>query len=337
MKRITNLVLVLSIAIAVSCRKDDPAVKQFQFYVSTKAYSATSNQPELTTSHISIISGRLLVDKDQTADVNKISVDDGDLEYTVTVTKSNYISYTKVFSADELKAFTQTSPLAVTLLDQSLTSGLVASYSLNGNARDCSGKYNDGTLFGGTLTADHSSVAGGAYKFNGTSDYISLPVQPLKNNEYSYAIWFKVDALPGSGSAVCVFSIGDVNDTKHQTLALANNYSSAGTTGMSVGGYNNGTPTSSGTLTSLPTIGQWYHVVGVRTSTSLTMYVNGVQASTVSANGTPYYGTTVAAYLGARCNLTQYFSGSIDNFVVYNRAITQQEINVLYQEGIPCQ
>jgi hypothetical protein len=160
----------------------------------------------------------------------------------------------------------------------------------------------------------------------------------MKNNSYSYSIWLKINALPVSGTAVCVFSIGDVNDSKHQTLALANNYSSIGITGMSVGGYNNGIPAQSSTLTNLPAIGQWYHVVGVRTSSSLTMYVNGTLAGTADAGATtPYYGTTVAANLGVRCNLTQFFAGVIDNFLLYNRAISEKEIKILYQEGLPCQ
>ena len=324
-------------AIVFSCQKDTP-IKKFDFYISTKAYSAQTSQPELTTSTVSVISGRSLFNQDEAAGTTKVSIEDGDLGYTVSVTKSNYITFSQTFSPDQLKAFTANSPLVVTLLDQSLTNGLVACYSLNGNARDCSGNYNDGTLYGTTLAADHSGITNGAYQFNGVSDYISLPAHALKNSVYSYSIWFKADALPSPGNAVCIFSIGDVIDTKQQTLALANNYSSAGTTGMSVGGYNNGLPASSSTLTSLPTVGQWYHIVGVRTSTSLSLYVNGsFVASADAGTTTPYYGTTVAANLGARCNLTQYFSGEIDNFLIYNRAITDQEIKVLYLEGLPCQ
>jgi hypothetical protein len=340
MKRSTVLTLLLFIGIMVSCHKDDPAPapKQLEFYVSTKVFSAQTSQPELTDSHVSIISGLSLFDKDQTADINKVSVNDGNLEYTLTITKASYITYIKTFSPDELKAFTQNSPLVVTLLDQSLTNGLVACYSLDGNARDCSGNYNDATLHGGTLSSGHLGNTNGSYQFNGTSDYISLPASALKNNNYSYSIWMKVNTLPATGSAVCIFSIGDVSNSQHQTLALANSYSSGNLTGMSVGGYNNGSPAQSSVITSLPTTGQWYHIVGVRSSSSLKMYVNGaLVGSSDAGTTTPYYGTTVAANLGARCNLTQFFAGTIDNFLLYNRVISDQEIKVLYQEGLPCQ
>jgi hypothetical protein len=340
MKQSTVLTSLFFIGIIVSCHKDDPAPtpKQLEFYVSTKAFSSQTGQAELTASHVSIISGVSLFDKDQIADINKVNVNDGNLEYTLTVSKGSYITYTKTFSSDELKAFTQNSPLVVTLLDQSLTNGLVACYSLNGNARDCSGNYNDATLHGGSLTTDHLGNSNDAYQFNGTSDYISLPVSALKNNNYSYSIWMKINALPASGTAVCVFSLGDVTTSQHQTLALANNYSSGNVTGMSVGGYNNGSPVQSSVVTSLPTAGQWYHIVGVRSSSSLKMYVNGtLVGSSDAGTTTPYYGTTVAANLGARCNLTQFFGGVIDNFLLYNRVISDQEIKVLYLEGLPCQ
>jgi hypothetical protein len=222
--------------------------------------------------------------------------------------------------------------------NQNLSSGLVACYSLNGNAKDNTANHNDGTLHGGTSASDHLGNSNGAYQFNGTSDYISLPAQTLMNNNYSYSIWMKVDVLPASGTAVCIFSIGDVNDSKHQTLAMANTYSSGNVTGMSVGGYNNGTPAQSSNLTNLPTVGTWTHIVGVRNNTSLLMYVNGNLVSSADASGTtPYYGTTVAAYLGARCNLTQYFKGTIDSFMIYSRAITADEVSALYKQTAPCQ
>ena len=338
MKQSAILTLALLLGIVTSCKKDDPSPKKLEFYVSAKAYSTQTGQPELATSHVSVTSGHLLFDADKAAAVNKISVDDGNLEYTLTLTKSNYITYTKTFSHDELEAFTQESPLVVTMIDQSLTDGLVACYSLNGNVRDCSGNYNDGTLYGGTLAPDHLGANNNAYQFNGTSDYISLPSHALKNNNYSYSIWLKASTLPASGTAACIFSIGDINDSKHQTLAMANNYGSGSITGLSVGGYNNGSPAQSSVLTSLPTVGQWYHIVGVRSNSSLTMYVNGILVDSSDAGGTtPYYGTTVAANLGVRCNLTQFFTGVIDNFLLYNRTITEEEIKILYQEGLPCQ
>jgi hypothetical protein len=187
------------------------------------------------------------------------------------------------------------------------------------------------------VTSDHLGNVNGAYQFNGTSDYISLPAQALMSNDYSYSIWLKVDALPEPGTAICIFSIGDVNDTKQQTLAMANLYASGKISGISVGGYNNGLPAISSNLIDLPVVGQWYHIVGVRNSSSLLMYENGALVSTVPTGGTtPYYGTTVAANLGVRCSLTQYFKGAIDNFLVYNRAITNEEVIQLYKKRIPC-
>ncbi len=80
MRKLVNLTLLFIIVIAISCHKDDPAVKTFQFYLSIQAYSDQSGKAELTTSHISVTSGRVLFDGDGGAAANKVTVDDGNLE-----------------------------------------------------------------------------------------------------------------------------------------------------------------------------------------------------------------------------------------------------------------
>ena len=47
-----------------------------------------------------------------------------------------------------------------------LNDGLVAYYPFNGNARDESGNFNDGTVHGATLTEDRFGNEGNAYSFD---------------------------------------------------------------------------------------------------------------------------------------------------------------------------
>lgn len=67
-----------------------------------------------------------------------------------------------------MRAFAQTVPNYVP------TNGLVSYYGFNGNANDCSGNSNNGTVNGATLTTDRFGNTNSAYSFNGTSDYISI-------------------------------------------------------------------------------------------------------------------------------------------------------------------
>jgi hypothetical protein len=52
---------------------------------------------------------------------------------------------------------------------------LVLCYLFNGDANDLSGNNNHGNLFGATLSTDRFGNTGGAYSFNGSSQYIEVP------------------------------------------------------------------------------------------------------------------------------------------------------------------
>ena len=73
---------------------------------------------------------------------------------------------------------------------------LVASYNFSGNANDDSGNSLHGTVVGATLTTDRYSNPNSAYRFNGTSDYITVPHNPLMNfdinEDFSITCWVRV-------------------------------------------------------------------------------------------------------------------------------------------------
>lgn len=217
-----------------------------------------------------------------------------------------------------------------------LQRGLVACYPFSGNTNDGSGHGYHGTVSGATLTTDRFGAAGSAYRFDG-SDYIQIPAAPFTNSNYSYSVWARTSSTPGIGMTCNIFSIGD-GTSMHQTVNMSNSYSTAGFVGITVGGYNTGNPPTTSVQSGiLPEIDRWYHIVSVRVDNEMRMYVDGVLIGRASTNmNMPYYGTGVSAYFGARCNLTQFFDGVIDDVVIYNRALTEDEVGELYQRGIPC-
>jgi hypothetical protein len=227
--------------------------------------------------------------------------------------------------------------LAIKLPAQNLNNGLVACYSFSGNANDGSGHGYNGTVNGAVLTADRFGNPNSAYQFDGVSSYVSIPSTAFANPNYSYSAWVYITTIPGNTDVGNIVSIGD-NTGKHQTINLANFYASAGATGFGAGGYNVGTPTNQGTETgSLPAVPGWYHIVGTRNNTSISLYLNGQFISSTSTNNTtPYYGNPVSAIIGARCNLIQFFQGVIDDLTFYNRALTAQEVQLLHQLGLAC-
>lgn len=81
------------------------------------------------------------------------------------------------------------------------------------------------------------------------------------------------------------------------------------------------------------TVGSWYHVAGIWSTTGMTLYINGVQATTVAGSFLP--STTFPTYnaLYMTYNSSGQFDwayGSIDNYRLYYTALTSTQISYLY-------
>lgn len=100
-----------------------------------------------------------------------------------------------------------------------LSDGLVAYYSFNGNACDSSGKGNNGTVFGATLTTDRFGNANGAFSFNGTSDYIDCGNSSTFNvNHHTICAWVQIAPISTSWTEVIV---GKVNPWQYEAINLS--------------------------------------------------------------------------------------------------------------------
>lgn len=225
---------------------------------------------------------------------------------------------------------------------QNLMDGLVSCYTFSGNANDGSGNENHGTIHGVTLAADRFGNPNQAYSFNGSTDNrISIPTAPIVvNKDYSFSVWVNPAVIPGSGVSATIVSIGKPTEAFHNGLTLTNHYASAQMTGWTCGGTNIGTPSAVTTFTNtLPLPNTWYHIVMVRNSANLLLYVNGILSGTDYTGGTsPYFYQDNATVMnvGLRAHSIQPFTGIIDDFAIYNRSLTEAEIQILYQQGLPC-
>ncbi len=77
---------------------------------------------------------------------------------------------------------------------------LVSYYPFNGNADDQSGNGHNGILHGATLTADRFGNPNSAYRFNGIDDYMSATLNELKNaDSWTISLWVNADEFNGGG------------------------------------------------------------------------------------------------------------------------------------------
>jgi hypothetical protein len=162
--------------------------------------------------------------------------------------------------------------------------------------------------------------------FNGVNAYVGGPtLSSLNTGKITIAAWCR--STGSTGSRQSVISVGE-NSGTGAVLASPSEY---GDIRFWINEQSQGwVPV----YTSFPGYNQWLFIVGTYDGGYLKIYVNGVLKATVSLSGsmkTPTSGTTIGA---RNSNNMYWFNGSIANVQVYNTALTDQEIQYLYQQGL---
>jgi hypothetical protein len=250
--------------------------------------------------------------------------DSGSYSYRVKAKKDNLYS---AYSNEVVYNLTEVLP----------TQGLVAYYPFNGNANDESGNGNNGTVNGATLTTDRFGRVSKAYSFNGTNAYILIN-NSISLSSYSVVCWVLDQNLSDEGR---FFSNGGWGDGNYNGaidfLLTGERYSSNRLAIINQNGSGQGLYYSSTTIGSIWTlVAATYEMNG----NVIKLYVNGTQVTGSMDNGfwnympipnvNPVYKYRIGCNGGGTF---KYFNGLIDDIRIYNRALTEQEIQALYHEG----
>ena len=198
------------------------------------------------------------------------------------------------------------------------TDGLVGYWPFSGNANDESGNGNNGTNNGATLTTDRFGNTNSSYNFNGTNNYISLPIGFTTGSaSKSFSVWFYLangtyNFVLDGGTSVNGSSFGLFWNT-NPTINKLTFHGDGATYDYEFADIN---------------FNQWYHTVITYDGTTVKSYLNGVYIGSkiVTLNTS----TTSNIKVGSRNNTSAYFLGKIDDIGVWNRALTEQEITNLY-------
>ncbi len=216
--------------------------------------------------------------------------------------------------------------------------GLVAFYPFNGNANDESGNGNNGTVYGAQLTIDRCGYHDSAYYFDGYGANIQLPASQFILNEYSYSLWVKVNAFPDESiDGWMMFSAGSTSSRFCQGIGIHPDG------GICATSYNIGN-NPIGSWAESPSIqeNQWCHIVVTRDYEKVQIYVNGELMPYVETEiYIPYTQNQDANYgspgtrviIGGRSTMINPypFIGNIDDFAIYNRVISAEEVKQLYE------
>ncbi len=220
---------------------------------------------------------------------------------------------------------------------QDLNKGLLLHYSFDGNAKDDSGNNYHGTAVNVTPVMDHNGIPNRAYHFDGTA-YVDMPNVPELHPDLpvTIAFWLYIDDF---NQVLIPFF-----DTDFSMDVYYGIFSTMLSSSKKIGvGYGDGGSISPGSRRSKGSdeifeARRWYHVVFiVKGALDMDIYINGCP-SPGRYSGT---GDKKIKYAGNHGTIGRvdsentpgpiyYLNGSIDEFYMWDRALTAEEVALLY-------
>ncbi len=231
--------------------------------------------------------------------------------------------------------------VGVTAQAQDLLNGLIVHYPMNGNALDVGLNGLHGSVNGAILGPDQDGNANSAYYFDGVNDFVDFPNDPLLKPQFPFTVACVVRYdSPLSIAGTQVFTTDFEQNNYHGAWSNL----SGGQIGISFGGGQGNTNSESRRSkvgTTILNANQWYRItLIVRSALDMDIYIDCVNdGGTYSGTGpSQILYTNVPGCLGRMdadmSGPAHYFNGAIDDFRMWNRALTELEITYLCNQ--PC-
>jgi len=214
-----------------------------------------------------------------------------------------------------------------------LADGLIAHWMLDetsGTTAEDSAGGNDGTLVNGPVWT--TGQIGGALSFDGNNDSINVPDNDdFTSNVGTVCAWIK---LSGWGENNYGRIAQHLTGLVKSGNAKGFDWNVRGSThNIAFGLYNGSSYSTIGSAPDSVSLDKWYHVAVVWDGTNVITYIDGSQS------GTPVPQTIVPAnpstnlLIGTNNAGNYNFNGKIDDVRIYDRALTADQIEQLYEPG----
>jgi len=212
--------------------------------------------------------------------------------------------------------------------------GLVGEWLFDGNANDTSGNENNGIVNGPTITTDRFGDVNKAYNFNNNYIDVGNPnnnILDLDNRDFTISVWVKFDSIiEGRDNTFLGKDAGNGPENKWEFM-----YSAGwGTDHTSCFHINDTNSIADYNIKSgnwYPNVTEWYHMTIVKENISYKFYRNGISDGTINSS-IIIPDIDHSLYIGYG-EPGHYFNGKIDDVRIYNRALSNIEIDILYHEG----
>lgn len=211
-----------------------------------------------------------------------------------------------------------------------LNIGLVGYYPFNGNARDESGNGNNGIVHNSILSADKFGQKNRAYRFNGVNSFINIGNDSTLKMTDGVTISAFVNMAtfePIYQNIVSDHSLNEQTVGAGKILRFSYNelqFIVDGVYGLGAAVYVKHSFDSSA-------LGSWHHIVGTYDRNVAKLFVDGQQVDNIQ-----YYAPLVVnknpMLIGKSGFNVDYLNGYLDEIRIYNRALSEEEIQALYDK-----
>ena len=214
-----------------------------------------------------------------------------------------------------------------------INDGLIAYYPFDEDAKDLSGNGNDGIAYSGVTYV--KGVNGAAVKFDGISGKIEVPDAPSLHvgGPFSTSIWLQ------TSKTACGVLLCKLDENRNGFIV----YCGSCCNNTSIKGINfqldYDFPSIDGLATSYPIPvedGGWHHFIGSYDGAIMKVYLDGilVDSSSYTAGMLPHTNHLLIGSDWTSCgNENWHFQGCLDEVRLYNRALNENEVMSLFQDG----
>ncbi|MBN2442462.1 MAG: LamG domain-containing protein [Spirochaetales bacterium] len=199
--------------------------------------------------------------------------------------------------------------------------GLIAEYKFEGNCTDSSGNYQDAAGYNIDYSIDRFGNASRSALFNGLNAYVETPIMLNSPGSFTICTWVKVDSLAELDKTI----MGNCSDKENWNGFWFQFYE------------DNHRFYNSYSIIDQPSgcvENRWYHIAYAYDNNkhTLTLYVDGTSVASKTMSYS-HYSDVSTNYIGAigSGDINNYlFKGSIDDVMIFNRALSSNEVFSVY-------
>jgi hypothetical protein len=167
--------------------------------------------------------------------------------------------------------------------------------------------------------------------FNGTDEYILIDpiLKNLPSDNFTISAWVKINTLP-TGTAEKVLFQELTSASRYVRLCIKGNQNGF------VLRYGNGSNLQINGATTITT-DVWYNIMLVYSTTGIKLYLNGSEdasASYTALSRSAFVDAAIGCYYYAS-SASSFWDGEINDFSLFDYALSTDQINYLYNSGTP--